>query len=69
MLDSDGLVRMRWVPGLMVVVGVGVVGIECVLMFAVFGARVNVVGKHPWMLEFVILRWLSRVSATCATGS
>jgi NAD(P) transhydrogenase len=50
--DSDGLVWMRGVPGSMVVVGVGVIGIEYVSMFAALGARVSVVEKHPWMLEF-----------------
>ncbi|MGH3832252.1 MAG: Si-specific NAD(P)(+) transhydrogenase [Pseudonocardiaceae bacterium] len=44
-LDSDGLLRMRRIPGSMVVVGAGVIGIEYASMFAALGTR-------PRMLEF-----------------
>jgi NAD(P) transhydrogenase len=51
-LDSDGVLRMRRVPGSMVVVGAGVIGIEYASMFAALGTRVTVVEKRPQMLEF-----------------
>ncbi len=51
-LDSDGLLRMQRIPGSMVVVGAGVIGIEYASMFAALGTRVTVVEKHPQMLEF-----------------
>lgn len=51
-LDSDGVLRMRRIPGSMVVVGAGVIGIEYASMFAALGTRVTVVEKRPHMLEF-----------------
>jgi NAD(P) transhydrogenase len=51
-LDSDGVLRMQRVPGSMVVVGAGVIGIEYASMFAALGTRVTVVEKRPQMLEF-----------------
>jgi len=51
-LDSDGVLRMKRVPGSMVVVGAGVIGIEYASMFAALGTRVTVVEKRPQMLEF-----------------
>jgi NAD(P) transhydrogenase len=51
-LDSDGVLRMQRVPGSMVVVGAGVIGIEYASIFAALGTRVTVVEKRAQMLEF-----------------
>ncbi|OLT21127.1 NAD(P)(+) transhydrogenase [Pseudonocardia sp. CNS-139] len=51
-LDSDGVLQMQRVPGTMVVVGAGVIGIEYASMFAALGTRVTVVEKRPAMLDF-----------------
>jgi NAD(P) transhydrogenase len=46
-LDSDGLLRIDRVPGSVLVVGAGVIGIEYASMFAAAGAQVTVVEKRP----------------------
>jgi NAD(P) transhydrogenase len=51
-LDSDAVLKMQRVPGSLVVVGAGVIGIEYASMFAALGTRVTVVEKRPAMLEF-----------------
>jgi NAD(P) transhydrogenase len=51
-LDSDGILKLENVPGSMVVVGAGVIGIEYASMFAALGTRVTVVEKRDRMLEF-----------------
>jgi NAD(P) transhydrogenase len=51
-LDSDGVLQLDRVPGSMVVVGAGVIGIEYASMFAALGTRVTVVEKRDRMLEF-----------------
>jgi NAD(P) transhydrogenase len=51
-LDSDGLLLLDRVPGSVVVVGAGVIGIEYASMFAALGAKVTVVEKRPRLLEF-----------------
>ncbi len=51
-IDSDAVLRLQRVPGSMVVVGAGVIGIEYASMFAALGTRVTVVEKRPQMLEF-----------------
>ncbi|MGB8202051.1 MAG: FAD-dependent oxidoreductase, partial [Pseudonocardiaceae bacterium] len=51
-LDSDSVLRIQRIPGSMVVVGAGVIGIEYASMFAALGTRVTVVEKRPQMLEF-----------------
>ncbi|HYH31513.1 MAG TPA: Si-specific NAD(P)(+) transhydrogenase [Pseudonocardia sp.] len=51
-LDSDGVLQMQRVPGSLVVVGAGVIGIEYASMFAALGTRVTVVEKRPQMLGF-----------------
>jgi NAD(P) transhydrogenase len=51
-LDSDGILELEKVPGSMVVVGAGVIGIEYASMFAALGTRVTVVEKRPNMLDF-----------------
>jgi NAD(P) transhydrogenase len=51
-IDSDAVLRLQRVPGSLVVVGAGVIGIEYASMFAALGTRVTVVEKRPAMLEF-----------------
>jgi len=51
-LDSDGILNLEFIPGSMVVVGAGVIGIEYASMFAALGTRVTVVEKQDTMLEF-----------------
>lgn len=51
-IDSDGILELDGVPGSMVVVGAGVIGIEYASMFAALGTRVTVVDQRPSMLDF-----------------
>jgi len=51
-VDSDGILKLERIPGTMVVVGAGVIGIEYASMFAALGTRVTVVDQRPTMLEF-----------------
>jgi NAD(P) transhydrogenase len=52
-LDSDDVVqRLAKIPGTMVVVGAGVIGIEFASMFAALGTRVTVVDGRAEMLDF-----------------
>jgi NAD(P) transhydrogenase len=51
-VDSDGILNLQRVPGTMVVVGAGVIGIEYASMFAALGTRVTVVDARPTMLDF-----------------
>jgi NAD(P) transhydrogenase len=51
-LDSDGILELKSIPGSMVVVGAGVIGIEYASMFAALGTKVTVVEKRAAMLEF-----------------
>ena len=51
-MDSDGVLDMQRVPGSLVVVGAGVIGIEYASMFAALGTRVTVVERQPQMLTF-----------------
>jgi NAD(P) transhydrogenase len=51
-IDSDGMLHLEQVPGSMVVVGAGVIGIEYASMFAALGTRVTVVEKRDRMLDF-----------------
>jgi NAD(P) transhydrogenase len=51
-LDSDGILDLKIVPGSMVVVGAGVIGIEYASMFAALGTKVTVVEKRRSMLDF-----------------
>ena len=51
-LDSDGILDLKTIPGSMVVVGAGVIGIEYASMFAALGTKVTVVEKRSNMLEF-----------------
>lgn len=51
-LDSDGILDLKFIPASMVVVGAGVIGIEYASMFAALGTKVTVVEKRANMLEF-----------------
>jgi NAD(P) transhydrogenase len=51
-VDSDQILDMERVPGSMVVVGAGVIGIEYASMFAALGTKVTVGERRPRMLEF-----------------
>ncbi|MGY4712684.1 Si-specific NAD(P)(+) transhydrogenase [Mycolicibacterium sp. CBM1] len=51
-LDSDGILDLKTIPGSMVVVGAGVIGIEYASMFAALGTKVTVVEKRDSMLDF-----------------
>ncbi|PIE27929.1 MAG: Si-specific NAD(P)(+) transhydrogenase [Micrococcales bacterium] len=60
-IDSDGLLELERIPGSMVVVGAGVIGIEYASIFAALGARVTVVDSRNQMLEFCdheVMEWL-----------
>jgi len=52
-LDSDGLLNMEQIPGSLVVVGGGVIGIEYASMLAALGTKVTVVEKRARLLEFL----------------
>ncbi len=51
-LDSDQILALEEVPGSMVVVGAGVIGVEYASMFAALGTRVTLVEKREQMLDF-----------------
>ena len=51
-LDSDGILDLKFIPASMVVVGAGVIGIEYASIFAALGTKVTVVEKRDAMLEF-----------------
>ncbi|CAN5848382.1 Si-specific NAD(P)(+) transhydrogenase [soil metagenome] len=51
-LDSDGILDLKNIPGSMVVVGAGVIGIEYASMFAALGTKVTVIEKRDSMLDF-----------------
>jgi NAD(P) transhydrogenase len=51
-VDSDDLLSLERIPGSMVVVGAGVIGIEYASMFAALGSRVTVVEQRDRMLDF-----------------
>ena len=51
-LDSDDILNLNWIPGSLVVVGAGVIGIEYASMFAALGTRVTVVEQRRALLEF-----------------
>ncbi len=52
-VDSDQILDLQTIPGTMVVVGAGVIGIEYASMFAALGTRVTVIESRPQMLDFV----------------
>ena len=51
-IDSDGLLSLERIPGSLVVVGAGVIGIEYASMLAALGTKVTIVEQRPRMLEF-----------------
>jgi NAD(P) transhydrogenase len=51
-VDSDGVLHLDHLPGSMVVVGAGIIGIEYASMFAALGTRVTVVERRPGMIDF-----------------
>src|SRR5277367_5445129 len=51
-LDSDGILGLKFVPASLVVVGASVIGIEYASMFAALGTKVTVVEKRHSMLDF-----------------
>jgi NAD(P) transhydrogenase len=51
-VDSDQILNLDNLPGSMVVVGAGVIGIEYASMFAALGTKVTVVERRDRMLDF-----------------
>jgi NAD(P) transhydrogenase len=51
-VDSDGVLGLDRIPGSVVVVGAGVIGIEFASIFAALGTDVTVVERRDRMLEF-----------------
>ncbi|OHV37855.1 MULTISPECIES: Si-specific NAD(P)(+) transhydrogenase [Pseudofrankia] len=51
-VDSDQILNLDRIPGSMVVVGAGVIGIEYASMFAALGTKVTVVERRDRMLDF-----------------
>jgi NAD(P) transhydrogenase len=51
-LDSDGILHLGSIPGTLVVVGAGVIGIEYASIFAALGTRVTLVERNERLLEF-----------------
>ena len=52
-LTSDDVVRLKWLPRNMVVVGGGIIGIEYASMFASLRVNVTLVDKRTRLLEFL----------------
>jgi NAD(P) transhydrogenase len=51
-IDSDDILTLDWMPGSLMVVGAGVIGIEYASMFAALGSRVTVIEQRARLLEF-----------------
>jgi NAD(P) transhydrogenase len=51
-LDSDGILHLESLPGSLVVVGAGVIGIEYASMFAAVGTKVTVIERRDTLLDF-----------------
>src|SRR5579872_4102057 len=51
-IDSDHVLEMADVPGTLLVVGGGVIGVEYTCMFATLGVRIILIEKRPRLLEF-----------------
>jgi len=51
-LDSDGILQLTKIPGSLVVVGAGVIGIEYASMFAALRTRVTVIERRERLLDF-----------------
>ncbi|HEU4683447.1 MAG TPA: Si-specific NAD(P)(+) transhydrogenase [Nitrospira sp.] len=52
-LTSDDVVRLKWLPRNMIVVGGGIIGIEYASMFASLRVNVTLVDKRTRLLEFL----------------
>ena len=52
-IDADGIFDLPNIPGTMLVVGAGVIGMEYACMFSTLGAMVTVVDGRKRLLEFV----------------
>src|SRR6266849_8754113 len=52
-IDADGIFGLPNIPGTMLVVGAGVIGMEYACMFSTLGAMVTVVDERKRLLEFV----------------
>ena len=51
-IDTDHVLDMPEIPGTLLVVGGGVIGVEYTCMFAILGVRVILIEKRPRLLEF-----------------
>src|SRR5579883_3543198 len=51
-IDSDHILEMPDIPGTLLVVGGGVIGVEYTCMFATLGVRVILIEKRPRLLDF-----------------
>ena len=51
-IDSDGILGLSKIPGSLVVVGAGVIGIEYASMFAALGTKLTVIEKRRQLLDF-----------------
>ncbi len=52
-IDTDGLLTLKRIPGSMVIVGGGVIGTEYASILAAMGVPVTLIDKRPRLLEFV----------------
>jgi NAD(P) transhydrogenase len=52
-IDSDQLTNLPCIPREAIVVGAGVVGLECCSFFAALGAKVTLIDQRPTILDFV----------------
>jgi NAD(P) transhydrogenase len=52
-IDTDGLLRLKRIPGSIVIVGGGVIGTEYASILATMGVPVTLIDKRPRLLEFV----------------
>ncbi|OQW33556.1 MAG: NAD(P)(+) transhydrogenase [Nitrospira sp. SG-bin1] len=52
-IDTDGLLTLKRIPGSIVIVGGGVIGTEYASMLAALGIPVTLIDKRPRLLEFV----------------
>ena len=52
-IDTDGLLTLKHIPGSIVIVGGGVIGTEYASILATLGIPVTLIDKRPRLLEFV----------------
>jgi NAD(P) transhydrogenase len=53
LIDSDGILELRRLPGSLTVVGAGVIGLEYASIFAALGIKVTVIDRRDRLLDFV----------------